>query len=460
MKLAVLGGGGVRSPFLAKSITSNAGLANIDEVVFMDNDFEKIRIFGGLAKIVSNKINKNVNFSYTTDAEKALKDADFVITTLRVGGDECRVFDERTALDLNLLGQETTGAGGFGMAMRSIPALLGYCDLARKVAKKNVLIFNFTNPSGLVTQAMRDAGHKNVFGICDAPSEFIKQLQRAYNVTPEDFSIKCYGLNHLSWFKEMIVKGEDVTQEFLDNKEKYLSTDMRSFEREIPEIFGDSLMNEYLQYYVYSEKKIQKILDAPQTRGELIQSVNAKMLEKLKDMDIEKNTVEAFDIFLEHYMIRENSYGFIETGVERIDLMEKKTLEEFISEPDAGGYAAVALNFIKAYVSGDPCEMVLSVSNDGAIGELKDSDVVEVSCLIHQGSVKTVPVTDIDEMQVSLMRRMKLYERMAVDAIMSCSRKKAIKALMINPFVRSYSLACEIVDKYIARYKEYIGEWN
>ena len=460
MKLVVLGGGGVRSPFLAKSITSNAKLANIDEVVFMDNDAEKIRIFGGLAKIVSNKIDAKVQFSYTTDAEKALTDADFVITTLRVGGDDCRVHDELVPLNLGLLGQETTGAGGFGMAMRSIPALLKYCDLAKKVAKKNVLIFNFTNPSGLVTQAMRDAGHDNVFGICDAPSEFIKQLQKIHNVTSEDFSIKCYGLNHLSWFKEMIVRGEDVTRDFLDNKEKYLSTDMRSFEREIPKIFGDVLMNEYLQYYVYPEKKIKKILDAPQTRGELIQSVNSKMLKKLRNLDVEKNTIEAFDIFLEHYMIRENSYGFIETGVERIDLMEKKTLEEFISEPDAGGYAAVALNFIKAYVSGEPCEMVLSVSNDGAISELENSDVVEVSCLIHKGTVKTVQVFDIDEMQLSLMKRMKLYERTAVNAIMTRSREEGIKALMINPFVNSYSLASQIIDRYIDRYKEYIGIWN
>ena len=460
MKLVVIGGGGVRSPFLAKSIVANAGLANIDEVVFTDIDAEKIRIFGGLAKIIANKINDKIAFSYTTDAEKALADADFVITTLRVGGDECRVHDERTALNLDLLGQETTGAGGFGMAMRSIPALLEYCALIKKVSKENALVFNFTNPSGLVTQALRDAGYDNVYGICDAPSEFIKQLQRCFEVDPKDFRIKCYGLNHLSWFKEMEVNGEDVTQKFLDNETMYKSTDMRSFDREVPRLFGDVLMNEYIQYYIYPEMKIEKILNAPQTRGELIQEVNSKMLEKLRNLDVEKNSVEAFDIFLEHYMIRENSYGFIETGVERIDLMEKKTIEEFIEEPDAGGYAAVALNFIKAFVSGEPCQMVLSVPNNGAIKVLEDTDVVEVSCTINKNEVSTVPVDGLDDMQVSLMQRMKYYERTAVDAIMSRSREKAIKALMINPFVESYTMACDIVDKYIERYEEYTGKWS
>lgn len=460
MKLVVLGGGGVRSPFLAKSIVSNADIGSITEVVFMDIDKEKLRIFGGLAKIISNRIDPNIKFSYTTDAVEALTDADFVITTLRVGGDACRTHDERVALDLGVLGQETTGAGGFGMAMRSISVLLEYCRIIKEVAKDNVLVFNFTNPSGLVTQALRDAGYNNVFGICDAPSEFIKQLARSVGSSEEDFSIKCYGLNHLSWFKEAKVNGIDVTDRLLNDEEIYNSTDMRSFDRELVGLVGDALMNEYLQYYYYREQKIDKIKSSKQTRGELILEVNEKMYEKLKDIDVEKDYDKAFDIYLEHYMIRENSYGMIETGKERIDLMKKQTIDEFIAEPDAGGYAGVALNFIKAYVSGKPCEMVLSIPNDGAIKELDDTDVVEISCIIEKGKVTPVPVDGISDMQLNLMRTMKFYERTAVSAIVNRSREQAIKALTINPLVNSYSIAKQIVDKYIDKYEVYTGKWN
>lgn len=460
MKLVVLGGGGVRSPFLAKSIVTNAHLADLTEIVFMDNDEEKINIFGGLSKVIANRINKDIDFTYTTDAEMALKDADFVITTLRVGGDLCRTYDERICLDRGVLGQETTGAGGFGMAMRSIPALIEYCDMIKKVSKSNALVFNFTNPSGLVTQALRDAGHDNVYGICDAPSEFIKQMIRAVDATPETFSVKCYGLNHLSWFKDATVNGEDVMGKILDDEKVYKSTDMRSFDRELVHLLGDCMMNEYLQYFYYRQKKIDTIKNAPRTRGESILDINTRMMENLKGMDAEKDYDKVFDIYMEHYMERENSYGFIETGVQRIDLLDRMTIDEFIAKPDEGGYAGVALNFIKSFVGGTPCEMVLSLPNNGAIKELKDTDVVEVSCIIEKGKVTTVAIDDINEAQLTLIQTMKLYERTAADAIREGSREKAIKALTVHPLINSYKIAKEIVDEFISKYSDYTANWQ
>ena len=190
MKLAVLGGGGVRSPFLAKSIVANSSNVGLTEVVFMDNNEKKLSIYGKIARVIANKLVPSLKFTITTDAVEAVKNADFVITTLRVGEDNGRTKDERVALDLGVLGQETTGAGGFAMAMRSVPVLLDYCKLIEKHANKNVLIFNFTNPSGIVTQALRSVGYNNVYGICDAPSGFKNQLLRLLNVTDDELSIE------------------------------------------------------------------------------------------------------------------------------------------------------------------------------------------------------------------------------------------------------------------------------
>ncbi len=253
MKLVVLGGGGVRSPFLAKSIVSRAKALGIDKVVFMDNDSEKIRVYGGMAKLIAKKIDDSIEFELTTDPVYAVTDATYIITTLRVGQDKGRVSDERIALKYNVLGQETTGAGGFAMSLRSIPALKYYCELIKKHAKKESYIFNFTNPSGLVTQALRTAGYSNVYGICDGPSEFIKELQELYGVSDDEFSVECFGLNHLSWFKNIMINGEDKTNEIVEKEETYTHTEEGLFDKKLVKMHK-MLLNGYLYFYYHREK--------------------------------------------------------------------------------------------------------------------------------------------------------------------------------------------------------------
>lgn len=182
MKLTVLGGGGVRSAFLAKSLAYNAHRIGLTEVVFLDNSADNLAIFGEIARYVFTTIRPDIHFTTTTDPVAALQNANYIITTLRVGGDESRIRDERIALQHNTLGQETTGAGGFAMAMRSIPAILDYCRLIEAHAAEDAILFNFTNPSGLVTEAIVKSGFKRrVYGICDAPSELIReQIGRAH----------------------------------------------------------------------------------------------------------------------------------------------------------------------------------------------------------------------------------------------------------------------------------------
>ncbi|WP_432664267.1 6-phospho-beta-glucosidase [Wukongibacter baidiensis] len=460
MKLTVLGGGGVRSPFLAKSIVCGADEVGITEVVFMDNDDRKLNIYGKMAKKLAELVNPKIRFSISSNAEAALKDADFVITTLRVAKDEGRTHDERTALKYGVLGQETTGAGGFAMALRSIPALLEYCELVRKVSKPGAIIFNFTNPSGIVTQALRMEGYDNVYGICDAPSEFIKQLQSILKVDQKDFSITCFGLNHLSWFKDARVKDKDVMEEILAHPGLYTDTEMRLFEPELTEISGDIMLNEYLYFYYYREKAVESILKTGKTRGETILEINNDMHRELEKVDIDNNLETAFRIFMEHYLIRENSYFSIESGQLRPRQLTVPTLTEIIKTPDEGGYAGVALNFIKAYTTGNEVEMVLSIPNNGAIEGLDDEDVVEITCRVGKGNVEPVKIGKVNDMQMNLINTIKSFEKYTIEAIKKKDRKLAVKALTIHPLVNSYSLAKPIVDEYLEIYKDYVGEWN
>ncbi len=364
MKLAVLGGGGVRSPFLAKSIVANSSKVGLTEVVFMDNNEKKLSIYGKIAQIVANRLDPSLKFSTTTDAVEAVKDADFVITTLRVGEDKARTYDERVALDQGVLGQETTGAGGFAMAMRSVPVLLEYCKMIKKHADKNVLIFNFTNPSGIVTQALRTAGYDNVYGICDSPSGFKNQLLNLLNIKDKELSMECFGLNHLSWFRNFKLNGKDISKELINSKELYAKTEMHLFDPELVKLSGgDMLLNGYLYFYYYRERAVKSILKSKQTRGENILEINTEMMSELEKLDMEKEFDKAFEIFTTYYLRRENSYMSAESGGGRVVPKAVPSLQEYLDEPDEGGYAGVALRFVNALRTGGDKEMVLSVPN-------------------------------------------------------------------------------------------------
>ena len=261
MKIAVIGGGGVRSVFLAKSIAARAEELKINELVFMDNDEKKLRIYGTMAKKTSNLICPSLDFKITTNAVEAVENADYVITTIRVGGDDMRVKDERAALNMGVLGQETTGAAGLSFAMRSISALADYCELIKKHAKKGCKVFNFTNPAGVVSQTLRDMGYDFTYGICDAPSGMLRSFEKLYGAEEGSAKGEIYGLNHLSYFTSIKINGKEMIDEIIDNDEAYEKTDLRYFEKDLLKS-RKSVLNEYLYYFYYREKALANILNA------------------------------------------------------------------------------------------------------------------------------------------------------------------------------------------------------
>ena len=245
MKLCVIGGAGARSAFLTKSLVKSTRDIRVDHIVLLDNDQQKLKTYGEISRELARRLDPDLTFEVTSDARAALTGVDYIITTIRAGEDAGRLFDEQTCLAHGVLGQETTGAGGFAMAIRSVPTLVYYCTLAREVANPGHLIFNFTNPSGIITQALRSKGFDNVYGICDAPSGFIKQLEEILEIPYGTLDIECYGLNHLSWFRNAKVNGRDVQRELLDNPRTYEHSEMRLFTREMARISGDCVQPVY-----------------------------------------------------------------------------------------------------------------------------------------------------------------------------------------------------------------------
>lgn len=454
MKITVIGGGGVRSMFLAKSIAQKASKLHIDELCFMDNNEQKLRIYGGMAAHVAKLLCHAMKFTLTADAVEAVKDADYVITTIRVGEDNMRAKDERIALNKGVLGQETTGAAGFSFAMRSVPALAEYCELIKKYSKPDVKVFNFTNPAGVVSQTLRDMGYDFTYGICDAPSGMLRSFALLYGENPNNISGEVYGLNHLSYFKSITLGGKEIMHDLIENDDAYKNSDMRYFSKELLRD-RKAILNEYLYYFYYREKAVENILNAEQTRGEQIRDINKHMTSELSQMDIENDFEGCLELFNKWYGLREGSYMASETGEKR------STPWHFdIYEEDDGGYAGVALKFIETTQSGTKGTMIMCIPNEGSIDGLRDDDVVEITCDVDANGCTPHHIGKVDEQNLELIRRVKNYERLASKAIREKDKAAAIQALTLHPLVNSYSIACELVEEYIEHNKEYSNGWK
>jgi len=441
--------------FLAKSLVLRAAKCNIREIVFMDSDVEQLNIYAAMARQVAARIDPKVHFWSTSDAYAAVRDADYIITTIRVGGNDARIGDERIALSLGVLGQETTGAAGFSYAMRSVPVLVEYCELIRKHAKPGVKMFNFTNPAGVVSQTLLDLGYGFAFGICDAPSGLLHDIARLYDVNSADVVGRCFGLNHLSFFDSIKIQGVECLEKIIEDDRLYTQTEMKYFDKDLTRRFG-LLINEYLYYYFYTEIAINNILKAGITRGEVIREINIEMNKALADMDIENDFDSCLAVFEKWYGKREAAYMTNETGV----AAHKPPFKFDPHFPDPGGYAGVALKYIEAVQSGKEAKMILCAPNNGAIPWLLDSDVVEVSCTIKKDGIVLDQFLQIDEIPKELIRRVKIYERLASKALREKSKVAAIECLMMHPLVNSYSRAKSLCEAYFEHNKTYLGDWT
>lgn len=454
MKIAVIGGGGVRSMFLSKSIANRAKELNITELVFMDNNLEKLNIYGKMASEVAKRLAPEMKFSLTGDSIEAIKDADYVITTIRVGEDNMRCRDERIALGMGYLGQETTGAAGFSFAMRSIPALAQYCEQVKKYAKPTCKVFNFTNPVGVVSQTLRDMGYDFTFGICDAPSGMVRSFEEFLGLPLGSSKSYCYGLNHLSFFNEIISNGENIVPKLLQNNDAYKKTDLRYFKKE-DLLKKQFIPNEYLYYFYEPQKSVQNILNALETRGEQIERINREMTKALKEIDIEKDFPKALSVFEHYYGMRENSYMASETGETR-----DKIYKFDIYSKDDGGYAGVALGIIDALENSTGKPFIACVPNKNrAMDFLKETDTVEISCKIENGESVPIAPRIVSNENKELISAVKEYERLSSKAIRLHDKKAAISALTVHPLVGNKAAAEQLVNSYGKLNKDYFGEW-
>lgn len=460
MKLTVIGGGGVRAPLFVASALRRATALGLDEICLMDTDGPKLALTGALAQGVARKAGSPVRVTTTTDARQALDGASFVVTTIRVGGDEGRVLDERIALRHGVLGQETTGPGGFAMALRSIPAILGYARLRDELCP-DAWMFNFTNPAGLVAQALHDAGYARAVGICDSANGAQEAIAPRLGCAASDLRPEVFGLNHLSWTRRVMYQGEDVLPRLLADPDVLRETRLNIFEPALVRHLG-MWLNEYLYYFYYAEQAVAAISAEERTRGEEVLMLNRDLLAQLRQLDPARDLDAALAVYYRYERRRSSTYmHYAQQDAptpEEADALFNATFLQ--ADPHEGeGYAGVALGIMAALTSGEPHYTALNVPNNGAIAGMAPDDVVEVSCMVDGDGVHPLPIGAIPDGPALLMQVIKRYERLTVRAVAERSRTLAVDALMAHPLVLSYSRAHVLVDEYLAAHAPYVGEW-
>jgi len=454
MKLTVLGGAGMRTALLVNGLIRHSEELHFDEVALYDIDEERLHMMGSLSQYIAQKKQASFRVTFTTDIREALQGAAFVFSAVRVGQEESRVNDERVALKYGVLGQETTGPGGFAMALRTIPVMIEYTRIIQEVAP-NAWLLNFSNPSGLLAQAMNTYGHCKVIGICDAHAGIKNALSKFLGVHFSRLQVDYYGLNHLGWVPKVYLDGVDQLPMLLDRFEELAKSAhiFSFFDQELIRNIG-MLPNEYLYYFYYHDRSVKHILQSGETRGEQIVKLNRPLLARIAPLVRAGKLEEAWTDYKETLDKRSSTYMSKETSgeVHNIHANEAPAHSQFEEE----GYEGLAINVMKGIHLNKQQVLTLNVPNRGTIAGLKDDDVVEVPCLVNQNGPTPLTVGQVSDLAMSLIHPVKTYERLTVEAAVKGDYQAGMNALTVHPLVPSFTVAKAMFDEYLQVHKAYL----
>jgi 6-phospho-beta-glucosidase len=415
----------------------------------MDVDSERLELIGAITMLLESDPAVKFRIHRTTHAEDALRDADYVITTFRVGGIDSRVIDERTAVELGFIGQETTGAGGFAMGMRSIPVLLGYVELMKRVCP-NAWLINFANPSGMLAEAVASVGGwQRAVGICDGPSGMITTIANTLRVDENHLQAEYFGLNHLGWIRSVKVGGQELIGQILTFLSQAKSVPGYDIHPQVAVSLG-MLPNYYLKYYYQSREEYALMRSATELRGEEVARMNHAFFKMVREAR-QTEDAEGLQRVYNRYLIERGRAHW--GGDEALVKVDENTVRDAEL-----GYARLALNLIEALVGGEPRTLIVNIPNRGCVSGMAEDAVVEIAARVSRDKVEGIPVGEIPIHCLGLMQTVKAYEQQTIDAAVEGSRAKAIHALTIHPLVADYQGAQALVDAYNRKHGKYYPE--
>ncbi len=438
MKLTILGGGGFRVPLVVRALSSGRFAGLITDVALYDADQRRVQAMERvLESMPVPDGGSRPRISAFGDARSALVGADVVFAAIRAGSTGGRVLDERIAMEHGLLGQETTGVGGIAYALRSIPQMLALGRTIAEVAPHAWLI-NFTNPAGMVTEALQPILGHRVIGICDSPISLIRRAAVAAGVPLVDGSltgVDYIGLNHLGWLRGLTHDGEDRLPALLADPARLASFEEgRIFGPDLPRMLG-CIPNEYLFYYYFQREATAAMAGAGQTRGEFIDVQQRELYVQL----VAPGSHTSWELWDAARRSREEGY-----------LAEARAGGEDRDEADlaGGGYERVALSAMESLLTGEPSELILNVPNRGTLPHLPADAVVELPCRIDGNGAVPLPGAPGTMHQQGLMSSMKAVEQLVVQATVTGKYAAALEAMAIHPLVDSFHTARDVLAAY------------
>lgn len=409
VKLAVLGGGSTYTPELIDGIAREKESLRFDEVWLQDPDADRLQILTEFSQRLFAARKCNATLVSTGDLSAALAKADFVISQIRVGGQAARQKDTELGLRHDLVGQETTGCGGFACALRHIPPSVAIAHEMEKLCP-DALLINFTNPAGMVTEALLKHSKVRAIGICNVPWVMVRDIAGYYQVPFESVELEYFGLNHLSWATKIKIQGEDRTQDVL-NHCTAIHPERYAFPPDLIQAIG-ALPSPYLRYYYLTPDIIRQMKRSEKTRAQEVMEIESFLLHRYQDPKLHENPPE---------------------------LMKR------------GGiyYGEVAVNAMIALAGQTPKLQILNLSNQHVFPWLPQNAVIEFPWMVSKDKVSAGSTPDVPEAMKSLMIQVKTYEELTIQAAMTGDRKSAYQALLVNPLVGSASKAKPVLEELL-----------
>jgi 6-phospho-beta-glucosidase len=404
-KIAVVGGGSTYTPELVSGLTR----LDVNELVLEDVDPERREVVGGMARRMLARQGFAGGVEVTGDLDGAVEGADFVLIQIRVGGQEARLHDETAPLACGCIGQETTGAGGFAKAMRTVPVVLEIADRVRALAAPGAWIVDFTNPVGIVTRALLDSGHRAV-GLCNVAIGFQRRFAGWLGVEPARVVVDQVGLNHLTWVRRVLLDGEDVLPGLLQQHGDELAEDIELPRRLLDEL--GAVPSYYLRYFYAHDAVLREQLEG-EPRAAVVQEIERGLLDLYRDPAVD----------------------------ERPDLLMQR-----------GGayYSEAALGLISSLMTGDGAVHEVDLRNDGTLAGLADDDVIEVPARVGCQGPEQLPQEPLAPELLGLVQHVAAYERLTVRAALSRARVDARKALLAHPLIGQVEFVDGLLDRLVA----------
>ncbi len=417
MKLAVIGGGSTYTPELIDGIARLADQVKVTELVLVDPDATRLSVVGPFSARIMRAYGHPARVRWTSDTDDGLDGAGAVLLQLRVGGQAARNRDETWPLECGCVGQETTGAGGLAKALRTVPVVLDIAERARARAAADAWIIDFTNPVGIVTRALLDAGHRAV-GLCNVAIGFQRIFAGWLGVAPEQVSLGHVGLNHLTWERSVLVDGTDRLPGLLADRGSDIAALI-----ELPEpvlhLTGGTVPSYYLRYY-YAHDAVVSELRGRQTRAAAVAEIERQLLEMYADPALDSKP-------------------------------------ELLGQRGGAFYSEAAVALLASLVNDSRDVQVVNLRNAGTLPFLSDDAVIEVPAVIGADGPVPVPVAPLDPLLAGLVAHASGYEELAIEAALHGGRDRVVRALMANPLVGQYDIAAGLADRLIAENSAFLS---